>query len=78
MEQRKTNCHFCGYLCGFIADVQDGRIVGLTPDPERYPYDEQVLAGCQRWRMNLDVLDARESGGAASGSAYPGTRLWMR
>ncbi len=60
MEQRKTNCHFCGYLCGFIADVQDGRIVGLTPDPERYPYDEQVLAGCQRWRMNLDVLDGAD------------------
>lgn len=60
MEQRKTNCHFCGYLCGFIADVEDGRIVALTPDPERYPYDEQVLASCQRWRMNLDVLDGSD------------------
>lgn len=60
METRKTNCHFCGYLCGFNAQVQDGRIVGLEPDPERYPYDPQVLAGCQRWRMNLDVLDGSD------------------
>ncbi len=56
-EARKTNCHFCGYLCGFEAQVEGGRITGLVPDPERYPYDEQVLNGCQRWRMNLDVLD---------------------
>ncbi len=60
MDTRKTNCHFCGYLCGFDAHVEDGRIVGLTPDPERYPYDTQVLAGCQRWRMNLDVLDGSD------------------
>lgn len=60
METRKTNCHFCGYLCGFNAQVQEGCIVALEPDPERYPYDEQVLAGCQRWPMNLDVLDGTD------------------
>lgn len=60
METRKTNCHFCGYLCGFDAQVEDGRIVGLVPDPTRYPYDEQVLVGCQRWPMNLDVLDGTD------------------
>lgn len=60
MEARKTNCHFCGYLCGFTAHVEDGRITGLEPDPERYPYDTQVLQGCQRWRMNLDVLDGSD------------------
>ncbi len=57
MSTVKTNCHFCGYLCGFEAEVEDGRIVSLAPDPSRYPYDEQVLQGCPRWRMNLDVLD---------------------
>ena len=30
----------------------------LVPDPTRYPYDERILAGCRRWRMNLDVLDS--------------------
>ncbi len=56
-EKRKTNCHFCGYLCGFIATVEDGRVVDLEPDPSRYPYNPQILAGCRRWRMNLDVID---------------------
>lgn len=56
-ELKKTNCHFCGYCCAFTATVEDGRVVDLEPDPTRYPYDPQVLAGCRRWRMNLDVLD---------------------
>lgn len=54
----RTNCHFCGYLCGLVATVEDGRVIALEPDPTRYPYDPQILAGCQRWRMNLDVLDS--------------------
>ena len=56
-ELKKTNCHFCGYLCGFTATVENGRVVDLAPDPTRYPYDERILAGCRRWRMNLEVLD---------------------
>lgn len=56
-EVRRTNCHFCGYLCGFLATVENGRVVDLEPDPTRYPYDPQILAGCRRWRMNLSVLD---------------------
>ena len=57
-EVRPTNCHFCGYCCAFLATVEDGRVIDLQPDPSRYPYDERVLAGCRRWRMNLDVLDS--------------------
>lgn len=57
-EVRPTNCHFCGYLCGFLATVEDGRVTALEPDPSRYPYDPKVIAGCRRWRKNLDVLDA--------------------
>ena len=30
------------------------------PDPSRYPYDERILAGCRRWRMNLDALDGAD------------------
>ena len=56
-ETKKTNCHFCGYLCAFEAEVEDGRVVGLACDPTRYPYDENVLRGCRRWPMNLKVLD---------------------
>ena len=26
MEIRKGNCHYCGYLCGFNASVEDGRL----------------------------------------------------
>ncbi|MDO4291028.1 MAG: molybdopterin-dependent oxidoreductase [Eggerthellaceae bacterium] len=59
-ERRRTNCHFCGYCCAFVATVENGRVVDLEPDPTRYPYDPQILAGCRRWRMNLDVLDAQE------------------
>ena len=58
IEVRQTNCHFCGYCCAFLATVEDGRIVDLSPDPTRYPYDERILAGCRRWKMNLDVLDS--------------------
>ncbi len=57
IEKIKTNCHFCGYLCGLCADVENGRVVALEPDPSRYPYDERILAGCRRWKMNLCVLD---------------------
>lgn len=60
VELRRTNCHFCGYCCAFLASVEDGRVVDLEPDPTRYPYDERILAGCRRWRMNLDVLDGAD------------------
>ena len=77
-EVRKTNCHFCGYLCAFHATVEDGRVVDLEPDPSRYPYDPKVLAGCRRWKMNLDVLDGDDRGnyppGQTVGSGWAGTR----
>ena len=57
-EIKKTNCHFCGYCCAFLATVEDGRVIDLKPDPSRYPYSEQILNGCRRWKMNLDVLDS--------------------
>lgn len=56
-EMHKTNCHFCGYLCAFEATVEDGRVIDLTPDPTRYPYDPAILKGCRRWRTNLTFLD---------------------
>lgn len=56
----KTNCHFCGYLCAFNATVDHGRVVDIQPDPTRFPYDDKVLAGCRRWRMNLDVLEGED------------------
>lgn len=59
-ERKPTNCHFCGYLCGLVATVEDGRVTDLEPDPTRYPYDPQVLAGCRRWRENLNVLDGED------------------
>lgn len=57
IEIKKSNCHYCGYLCGFNATVEDGRLVALDPDPDRYPYDPSVIARCRRWRMNLTEID---------------------
>lgn len=55
-ETRKTNCHYCGYLCAFDATLEDGRVVEFTPDPTRYPYDPSVAARCPRWQLNLEKL----------------------
>ena len=55
-ETRKTNCHYCGYLCAFDATVEDGRVIDFTPDATRYPYDASVSARCPRWRLNLEKL----------------------
>ena len=52
-----TNCRLCGYLCGLIAQVQDGRVVSLEPDPTRYPYDPDIVRGCRRCQSNLELLD---------------------
>lgn len=60
LEKKPTNCHYCGYCCAFIATVEDGRVIDLEPDPTRYPYDARILAGCRRWRMNLDALDGAD------------------
>lgn len=57
-EKRRANCHYCGYLCAFTATVENERVIDLEPDPTRYPYDPRILAGCRRWRMNLDRIDA--------------------
>ena len=60
----RSNCHYCGYLCGFWATVEEtaqgDRLVDLTPDPTRYPYDERITNGCLRWQMNLEQIDAPE------------------
>ena len=59
-EIKKTNCHFCGYLCAFDAVVEEGRVIALEPDTTRYPYDEKILRSCRRWQMNLEVLDGAD------------------
>lgn len=55
-EIRKTNCHYCGYLCAFDATVEDGVVTELVADPTRYPYDTKIVSRCRRWRMNIDKL----------------------
>ena len=56
----RSNCHFCGYLCGLTATVTDGRVTDLEPDPTRYPYDQSVLAGCPRWRTTIAFLESED------------------
>lgn len=57
VKRVRANCRFCGYLCGLIATVEDGRVIAVEPDPSRYPYDASVQRGCRRWRTNLEFLD---------------------
>ncbi len=57
MQKVRSNCHYCGYLCGFIATVEDGKLIDLEPDPTRYPYESSIIARCRRWRKNLDAID---------------------
>ena len=55
-EIKKTNCHYCGYLCAFEAHVKDGKVIKLEPDATRYPYDTSVSARCVRWGLNIEKL----------------------
>ncbi len=59
-EVKKSNCHFCGYLCALNATVEDGCVTHIEPDPTRYPYNPDILAGCRRWKMNMQVLDGAD------------------
>ncbi|SEA30062.1 Anaerobic selenocysteine-containing dehydrogenase [Desulfuromusa kysingii] len=53
----KTNCRLCGYLCGLLAQVANGRVVAIKPDPSRYPYNEKIVLSCQRCAHNMELLD---------------------
>jgi thiosulfate reductase/polysulfide reductase chain A len=57
MARVRTNCSFCGYLCGLVATVEDGRVTAVEPDPARYPYDAGIQRGCRRWRVAPAVMD---------------------
>ncbi|MEL1135993.1 molybdopterin-dependent oxidoreductase [Desulfitobacterium sp. THU1] len=60
MSNRKTvptNCRFCGYQCGLIATVEDGRVLKVQPDANRFPYNAEIMRGCKRWPMIAEVMD---------------------
>ncbi|PLY01044.1 MAG: dehydrogenase [Desulfuromonas sp.] len=59
-QQKQTNCRLCSYLCGLKANITKGRIAGLEPDPERYPYDTAIVSGCHRFHANLEFLEHPE------------------
>ena len=52
-----TNCRFCGYQCGLLAEVENGKVIKVRPDPKRFPYDERIQARCHRWRLAPEVMD---------------------
>jgi len=56
-KQVRTNCRFCGYLCGHTATVSDGRLIDITPDNTRFPCNDSILKGCQRWRLAQEYLE---------------------
>jgi anaerobic selenocysteine-containing dehydrogenase len=53
----RTNCRLCGYLCALTAQVENGCVVSVEPDPSRYPYDTSIMKGCRRWRSNAEILN---------------------
>jgi thiosulfate reductase / polysulfide reductase chain A len=53
----KTNCRFCGYQCGLIATVEEGRVIKVMPDPSRFPNDKKVMQSCKRWPMAPEIMD---------------------
>lgn len=60
MSERKTvstNCRFCGYQCGLIATVEDGKVRKVQPDPSRYPNNGEIMRSCKRWPMIPEVMD---------------------
>ncbi|MBU5613855.1 GNAT family N-acetyltransferase [Geomonas azotofigens] len=57
-DVRRANCQLCGYFCGVKVTTDGaGRITAVRPDPERYPYDPAVMAGCRRFAANLEILN---------------------
>lgn len=55
---RKANCQLCGYFCGAMVSLdENGSIAQIKPDPDRYPYDPAVMAGCRRFAANREILD---------------------
>ncbi|MCM1565483.1 MAG: molybdopterin-dependent oxidoreductase [Dehalobacter sp.] len=57
IKEVQTNCRFCGYQCGLIATVENGKVTEVRPDPTRFPGDETIQHGCRRWRMAPEVMD---------------------
>lgn len=53
----KTNCRFCGYQCGLMAEVTNGRVTAVEPDPTQYPGDAGIQRGCRRWRLAPEFLE---------------------
>ena len=75
----KTNCRLCSYLCGLEAQVDNGRILSLRPDPSRYPYDAAIVKGCQRFHSNLEFLDhPNRINYPLKRNAERGSNSWLR
>jgi len=53
----KTNCRFCGYQCGLMAETENGQVKAVRPDPTQYPGDENIQRGCRRWRLAPEFID---------------------
>ena len=56
--ERPTNCQFCGYGCALLARVENGRVIAVRPDEDRYPFGMGVMGRCRRWPTNVQMLDA--------------------
>ena len=84
-EYRRTYCGLCHPRCGLRLEIENGRAVKVTGDPE-----DPITRGriCNRGKLMLDHvyhpdrlnsrLNGKASGGAVSGNRSHGTMHWMR
>lgn len=56
-EKKITYCRICEGLCGLVAEVEDGRLVNLSPDPE-HPVSRGYF--CPKGRAMLQVQNDPE------------------
>ncbi len=55
VKKVRTTCPFCGTGCNFDLNVKDGKVVGVTPDPEA-PVNGKSL--CVKGRYHTDFINS--------------------
>jgi len=53
----RTTCPFCGVGCNFDLNVKDGKVVGVTPNPES-PVNGTSL--CVKGRYHIDMINSSD------------------
>lgn len=57
IEKVRTTCPFCGTGCNFDLNVKDGKVVGVTPNPDS-PVNGRSL--CVKGRFHIDMINSEK------------------